>query len=127
MVPPRHVGLRTRASHTRGSVAPDSHSLPSPLVPVALQAVCAAASDGRHEDFHRAQPSFQRCHLRCRRAAACLPTPRPREPICSDQQNRSYSYKSGFSLRSKSCSTAALAKSKSVRKRAYLAPQINVL
>ena len=31
VVSPRHVRLRTRASHTRRSVAPDNHSLPPPF------------------------------------------------------------------------------------------------
>ena len=87
MVSPCYVRLCTRVSHTRGSVAPFSHS-PTPLMSVALRSVCAAASDARHEDFRRAQPLFQRCYRRCRRAAARLPTPRPTVPTSSDRRNR---------------------------------------
>ena len=99
MVLPRHT--RHHASIARTRIHCSRQSFPPSPSNVALRNLCAAASDSRRERFssRRAQPSFPCCHRRCRRAAARLPTPRQREPSCSDRRNRPAAERGGRSTR----------------------------
>ena len=71
-----------RVAHTRVR-RPDNYFLPS-LYPVALRSPTLRPATSRHES-RGTQPSFRCCR---RRAAARLPTPRPKEPVCSGRRTR---------------------------------------